>query len=73
MGKLTRKHQPTTPLPEDHVVKTKKQLICSIVKKKTKQKFLSENQKTYYETLVSNQITIFSGPAGVGKSYIEMK
>jgi phosphate starvation-inducible PhoH-like protein len=55
------------------VVKTKKDLICSIVKKKTKEKFLSENQKNYYQTLTNNQITVCSGPAGVGKSFVAMK
>jgi phosphate starvation-inducible PhoH-like protein len=53
--------------------KSKKELICSIIKKKTKEKFLSENQKIYYDNLNKNQITLCSGPAGVGKSYISMK
>jgi phosphate starvation-inducible PhoH-like protein len=49
---------------------TKKQLINSIIGKKTRKKFLSENQKNYYNTLINNEITICSGPAGVGKSFI---
>ena len=73
MGKTTRRQPTQTPTQDEGIVKTKKQLICSIVKKKTKQKFLSESQRIYYETLLSNQITICSGPAGVGKSYIAMK
>ena len=52
---------------------TKKDLISQIIKKKTKEKFLTINQKKYYDTLVSSEITICSGPAGVGKSYITMK
>jgi phosphate starvation-inducible PhoH-like protein len=52
---------------------TKKELISQIIKKKTKEKFLSESQKKYYDLLKNNQITICSGPAGVGKSYIAMK
>lgn len=52
---------------------SKKDLINSIIRKKNKNKFLSENQKDYYKILTSNQITICSGPAGVGKSYIAMK
>ena len=44
-----------------------------MIKKKSKEKFLSENQKKYYDLLTKNQITICSGPAGVGKSYIAMK
>jgi len=53
--------------------KTKKEIISEIIKKKTKEKFLSESQKEYYSLLKKNQITICSGPAGVGKSYIAMK
>jgi phosphate starvation-inducible PhoH-like protein len=52
---------------------TKKEQITQIIKKKTKEKFLSESQKIYYDILTKNQITICSGPAGVGKSYISMK
>lgn len=52
---------------------SKKDFINSVIKRKSKSKFLTENQKDYYDTLVSNQITICSGPAGVGKSYIAMK
>ena len=53
--------------------KTKKEFITEIIKRKSKEKFLSENQKKYYNVLCENQITICSGPAGVGKSYIAMK
>jgi phosphate starvation-inducible PhoH-like protein len=53
--------------------KTKKEFILEVIKKKSKEKFLSENQKKYYNLLTNNQITICSGPAGVGKSYIAMK
>lgn len=58
---------------ENNFIKTKKDLITSILKKKTKEKFLSQSQKEYYDKLTNNQITICSGPAGVGKSYIAMK
>jgi phosphate starvation-inducible PhoH-like protein len=51
----------------------KREAIHQVIKKKPKGKFLTENQKFYYETLLENQITICSGPAGVGKSYIAMK
>jgi phosphate starvation-inducible PhoH-like protein len=53
--------------------KSKKQIICSILKKKTKEKFLSVSQREYYEKLQNGEIVICSGPAGVGKSYIAMK
>ena len=52
---------------------SRKDQITEIIKKKSKEKFLSENQKKYYDLLIGNQITICSGPAGVGKSYIAMK
>jgi len=51
---------------------SKKDQICSTIKK-TKDKFLTQGQRKYYDTLKDNQITICSGPAGVGKSYIAMK
>jgi phosphate starvation-inducible protein PhoH and related proteins len=53
--------------------RSKKDIIASIIQKPTKEKFLTENQRIYYDILKSNQITICSGPAGVGKSYIAMK
>ena len=62
-------------LSEETIVSpnTKRDLINQLIKKRPKSKFLTENQKIYYETLLNNQITICSGPAGVGKSYIAMK
>lgn len=54
-------------------VLTRKELINLIIKKKLNQKFLTINQKEYYETLISNEITICSGPAGTGKSHMSMK
>ena len=72
-NKKTRK-KPTVFVEESNQKHmSKKEVICSIIKKKTKEKFLSENQKIYYDKLTKNQITICSGPAGVGKSYIAMK
>jgi phosphate starvation-inducible PhoH-like protein len=52
---------------------SKKDIIGKIIKRKTKDKFLTENQKQYYNILMENEITICSGPAGVGKSYLVMK
>jgi phosphate starvation-inducible PhoH-like protein len=68
----TRK-KPTQSQNNEELKKTRKEIICEIIKKKSKEKFLSENQKLYYDLLTKNQITICSGPAGVGKSYIAMK
>ena len=34
---------------------------------------MSDSQEHYYNKLINNEITICSGPAGVGKSYISMK
>jgi phosphate starvation-inducible protein PhoH len=61
----------TTPVQEEQSAPktfSKKDLINSVIKKKQKSKFLSDNQKEYYDMLIDNQITICSGPAGVGKS-----
>ena len=52
---------------------SKKDFINTIVKKKQKNKVLSPNQEEYYNILKENEITVCSGPAGVGKSYISMK
>jgi phosphate starvation-inducible PhoH-like protein len=51
----------------------KKQLIKEIIGKTTRKKFLSENQKEYYNKLTNSEITICSGPAGVGKSFVAMR
>jgi len=70
---MTRKKP--IPLIEEQTNKplSKKDFINSVIKRKSKSKFLTENQKDYYDILISKQITICSGPAGVGKSYIAMK
>ena len=68
-----KKQSSTTTTGQEVNTKTRKELICTILKKKTKEKFLTVNQKKYYDTLISSEITICSGPAGVGKSYITMK
>lgn len=70
------KSRNTKPAPTPETTNkpiNKKDFISSIIKKKTKDKFLTTNQKKYYDTLIENEITICSGPAGVGKSYITMK
>jgi len=51
----------------------KKDLINKIINKNPKQKFLSDSQREYHEILKESEITICTGPAGVGKSYIAMK
>ena len=72
--KPTRKSPTPTPLiGEEKNARTKKEIICSIIKKKTKEKFLTQTQKNYYDVLTSSEVTVCSGPAGVGKSYITMK
>jgi phosphate starvation-inducible protein PhoH and related proteins len=70
---MTQRKKTTQPQNQEETKKTKKELIAEIIKKKTKEKFLSDNQKIYYDLLRKNQITLCSGPAGVGKSYIAMK
>ena len=71
---MTRR-KPIQPQTEEGEIKTfsKKDFINSIIKKKQKNKFLTKTQEDYYNLLINNQITICSGPAGVGKSYIAMK
>ena len=69
----TTRKKTTTDEPVIPQSFTKKDFINSVIKRKQKSKFLSDNQKDYYDILVSSQITICSGPAGVGKSYIAMK
>jgi phosphate starvation-inducible PhoH-like protein len=72
--KPTRKSPTPTPLiGEEKNARTKKEIICSIIKRKTKEKFLTQTQKNYYDVLTSSEVTVCSGPAGVGKSYITMK
>ena len=70
---MTQRKKTTQPQNQEETKKTKKELIAEIIKKKSKEKFLSDNQKIYYDLLKKNQITLCSGPAGVGKSYIAMK
>ena len=73
MEKRTTRRKPSTTDDVSVKPKTKKELIGLFIKKQTKEKFLTENQRIYYDTLKDNQITICSGPAGVGKSYLAMK
>ena len=71
---MKKKTNNPTPTPEyGGSPRTKKELISTIIKRQTKEKFLSESQKLNYEKLKTSEITICSGPAGVGKSYIAMK
>jgi phosphate starvation-inducible PhoH-like protein len=65
---LSNKEENTTTQPL-----SKKDFINSVIKRRQRNKFLSEQQEEYYNLLKNNQITIASGPAGVGKSYIAMK
>ncbi len=68
------KKRPASQTDEQEVKPfSKKDFINSVIKKKQRSKFLSEQQEEYYNLLKNNQITISSGPAGVGKSYIAMK
>ena len=71
---MPRKAKPTETVPTSAPNRrlSNKELLTSIIRK-TKEKFLTENQRKYYDILINNQITISTGPAGVGKSYIAMK
>lgn len=70
---MTRKKQPNNSEDSESRTFSRKDFINSIIKKKQKNKFLTTHQEDYYNLLRNNQITICSGPAGVGKSYIAMK
>jgi len=70
---MDKKKKPNQSTVDTVPQKNKKEILTSIIRKPTKEKFLTENQKIYYDVLRKNQITICSGPAGVGKSYIAMK
>lgn len=70
---MTRKKQPNQNEESETKPFSRKDFINSVIKKKVKNKFLTQSQETYYNLLKNNQITICSGPAGVGKSYIAMK
>lgn len=70
---MTRKKTVTQNEEQESKPFSKKDFINSVIKRKQKNKFLSPNQEEYYNILRENEITICSGPAGVGKSYISMK
>jgi phosphate starvation-inducible PhoH-like protein len=70
---MTRKKTTKDPIDFGGDIKiSKKDQICRIIKK-GKDKFLTQSQREYYDKLRKNQITVCSGPAGVGKSFIAMK
>ena len=60
------------PEPTPSLKMSRKDLIQSVIGKQPRKKFLSEGQRRYFEMLESKEITICTGPAGVGKSYIAM-
>ena len=73
---MTRKKtisKDTQYIPAEAKPKMSKKDQISVMIKKSKDKFLTQSQREYYDKLVKNQITICSGPAGVGKSFIAMK
>ena len=74
MGRPKKVAPQATPSVNEESVRpiNKKDIIGKIMKKKPKEKFLTENQRKYFETLTHNQITICTGPAGVGKSFVAM-
>ena len=70
---MTRKKPLSQGEDQEYKPFSKKEFINYVIKKKQKNKFLTTNQEDYYNILKNNEITICSGPAGVGKSYISMK
>ena len=53
--------------------KTKKELIVEIVKRKTKEKFLSESQKKYYELLYNYNVFWMFNPTEKSRNEAESK
>ena len=72
MPERKKRTSPIEPTPP-RIQLTKKENIINIIGRPAKKKFLSENQKLYYESLISNQISICSGPAGTGKSHVSLR
>jgi len=70
---MTRKKPQTQTEEQESKPFSRKDFINSVIKKKVKNKFLTENQEHYYNLLKNNQITICSGPAGTGKSHVSLK
>ena len=66
-ARKTKNTEPQLPLHR----MSKKEIVRSLIKN-PKKKFLTEAQKDYWNILEENQITLCSGPAGVGKSYVAM-
>ncbi len=71
--KKTRTQRKKEDVKPREIYVNKKELINSIVTKRPRKKFLTDSQKEYYDILCNNQITICSGPAGVGKSFVAMR
>ena len=70
---MTRKKTIKDPIDFGGETKVSKKDQISRIIKKSKDKFLTQSQREYYDKLRKNQITVCSGPAGVGKSFIAMK
>jgi phosphate starvation-inducible PhoH-like protein len=70
---MTRKKTTKDPVEFGSETKVSKKDQISRIIKKSKDKFLTQSQREYYDKLRKNQITVCSGPAGVGKSFIAMK
>lgn len=70
---MTRKKTTKDPVEFGSEIKISKKDQISRIIKKSKDKFLTQSQREYYDKLRKNQITVCSGPAGVGKSFIAMK
>ena len=69
---VRRKQTPSSPIvEEDGRQLSKKDLIGKIIKKKPKEKFLTENQRKYFEILKHNQITIVQALLGLVKVMLQ--
>ena len=71
MAQKIREPQENTTLTEEVDGMSNVSLLKNICKK-TKIQFRNESQQKFWETIEQNQITLCSGPAGTGKSYLSV-
>lgn len=72
MPKRKKEHQFNAILIDESIPLKKTDSIIDLSKLKIDYKFKNTSQKQFINLIENNQITICSGPAGVGKSYISV-
>lgn len=72
MPKRKKEHQFNAILIDESIPLKKTDSIIDLSKLKIDYKFKNTSQKQFINLIENNQITICSGPAGVGKSYLSV-